>query len=235
MRFCVVDGEVAASEGTFDSGRHTGSMKFLLVDDHALFREGLKYILPQLDAALELAEAGSCEEGLRLLADQPGVDLLLLDLGLADGNGSLGCLQRFRQADPTLPIVIVSANESRETITAAMATGASGYIPKSSPSALVIQALRLVLAGGVYMPPTLVDATADLAVAGPALTPRQKEVLDLLAQGLPNKTIARRLGMAEGTVRVHVTAIIKHLDANNRTEAVSKAIRLGYVSTSNGE
>ncbi|QKT03889.1 response regulator transcription factor [Ectothiorhodospiraceae bacterium 2226] len=207
-------------------------MKLLLVDDHALFRAGLKSVLPRLDGSLTLAEAGSCEEGLQRLREAPDADLVLLDLGLGDGKDRLHCLRRFRQADPTLPIVIVSAHESRDTIAAAVNAGASGYIPKSSDSALLIEALRLVLAGGIYLPPALIAGSAPSAQRPPTgLTPRQQEVLALLAEGLPNKAIARRLGMAEGTVRIHVTAIIKHLHASNRTEALAKAIRLGYVAT----
>lgn len=206
-------------------------MKLLLVDDHALFREGLKSILPQLSDELQLLEAASCGEGLRVLAENPGPDLLLLDLGLNDGTDRLSCLRRFREADSTLPIVVVSAHESRETIRGAMSAGANGYVPKSSSSVVVVQALRLVLAGGIYLPPALMDNfEPEPNPAGDALTPRQREVLELLARGLPNKSIARQLDMAEGTVRIHVAAIIKRLDASNRTEAVSKAFRLGYVS-----
>lgn len=212
-------------------------MKLLLVDDHTLFREGLKHILPQLDEPLELTEAGSCADGLGVLESLAGIDLVLLDLGLGDGHDRLSCLQRFREADPTLPVVVISGHESRETIVAAMNAGATGYIPKSSPAPVLIQALRLVLAGGVYLPPSLMDSVAEMGQeeAPAALTPRQREVLTLLAQGLPNKSIARVLGTAEGTVRVHITAIIRHLGASNRTEAVSKAIRLGYVADLNEE
>ncbi|MGQ9425210.1 LuxR C-terminal-related transcriptional regulator [Gilvimarinus sp. F26214L] len=203
-------------------------MKILLIDDHALFREGLKALLPRLDDTLQLIEASSCGGGLDVLREQGDLNLALLDLGLGDGNDRLCCLRRLRSADPTLPIVIISAHESAATVKAALREGASGYILKSSPTAVVFEALRQVLAGGVYFPPSL--TTDDGEMPDNPFTQRQRQVLELMARGEPNKTIARHLGTAEGTVRIHVTAIIKALGAANRTEAVTKAIRLGYVA-----
>lgn len=203
-------------------------MKILLIDDHALFREGLKALLPRLDASVRLIEAAGCAEGLAELNERGDLNLALLDLGLGDGKDRLCCLRRLRKADPTLPVVIISAHEGSTTVTAAFREGASGYIPKSSPTAVVLDALRQVLSGGVYFPCDV--SIGAKAIREDPLTKRQRQVLELMAHGEPNKTIARRLGTAEGTVRIHVTAVIKALGAANRTEAVSKAIRLGYVA-----
>lgn len=203
-------------------------MKILLIDDHSLFREGLKTLLPHLDGTVRLIEASGCGEGLAAMEEHDDLNLALLDLGLGDGNDRLCCLQRLRDADSTLPIVIISAHEASATVEAAFQEGASGYILKSSPTAVVLDALRLVLMGDVYFPPCLPSA-AGKGLEGP-FTKRQREVLELMARGKTNKAIAKRLGSAEGTVRIHVTAIIKALEAGNRTEAVTKAIRRGYVA-----
>ncbi|MEX0738391.1 MAG: response regulator transcription factor [Pseudohongiella sp.] len=203
-------------------------MKILVIDDHALFREGLKALLPRFCDALQLLEAASCELGLAQLVAHGDLDLALLDLGLRDGNDRLCCLRRLRRTDPTLPIAIISAHESAATVRSALQEGANGYILKSASKDEMFDALRRILAGDVYCPPTLSNDSDK--VAGDILTNRQREVLELVARGESNKAIARRLGTAEGTVRIHVTAIIKALDAVNRTEAVIKAIRLGYIA-----
>lgn len=203
-------------------------MKILLIDDHSLFREGLKTLLPHLDGTVRLIEASCCSGGLAALRGHDDLNLALLDLGLGDGNDRLACLRRLRNADSTLPIVILSAHEASTTVEAAFREGASGYILKSSPTAEVLDALRLVLLGGVYSPPCLPGAVGK--VLERPFTKRQREVLELMARGETNKAIAKQLGSAEGTVRIHVTAIIKALQAVNRTEAVTKAIRLGYVA-----
>ena len=195
-------------------------MKILLVDDHALFREGLKCLLPGLDAGLELDEAGTCAEALERAATH-SYDLVLFDLKMPGLNG-LDALTALRDAVPAVPVVVLSGEDDPRTIRAAIERGAMGFIPKSSTPELLIQALRLVLANGVYLPPTaLHDETM------PGITPRQREVLHRVIQGKTNKVIARELGISDGTVKEHLKAVLRSLGAHTRTEAVYVAAKLG--------
>jgi DNA-binding NarL/FixJ family response regulator len=161
-----------------------------------------------------------------------------LDLNLPGMDGLHG-LARLREASPATPVAILSATDDREHVHQALALGAAGYIPKSAGSDVILNAIRLVLAGGVYLPVSLVQPDSaepsEIELNGSSdvshgLTPRQHEVLELLTQGLSNKQIARRLGVAENTVRVHVAAILRLLGASNRTEAGYRALRLGLVT-----
>ena len=206
-------------------------MKIHLVDDHPLFIEGMRVILQNLDKAVVIEASGSCEEALERLENDEDIDLLLLDLNLPGMSGLKG-LQLLRHQLPATPIVLLSASEDRSKVLDAIERGARGYIPKSSTPEIIISALQLVLSGGVYLPMAVLDtinssnnkiSNAD----GQTLTRRQLEVLKLLAEGLPNKLIARQLNLAENTVRVHISAIFRILDVNNRTEAGLAASRLG--------
>jgi DNA-binding NarL/FixJ family response regulator len=165
-------------------------------------------------------------------------DLVVLDLNLPGMDGLHG-LARLREASPATPVAILSATDDREHVHQALALGAAGYIPKSAGSDVILNAIRLVLAGGVYLPVSLVQPDSaeppETELNGSSdvshgLTPRQHEVLELLTQGLSNKQIARRLDVAENTVRVHVAAILRLLGASNRTEAGYRALRLGLVT-----
>ena len=149
--------------------------------------------------------------------------------------GGLATVQEIRTTFPNIPVIIVSGNEDRAAIDRALSLGARGYVTKTTPSELTVAALRLVLTGGTYVPATFLApqaapaepaGTATLAAAD--LTPRQREVLELLARGCPNKEIAQRLGMAVGTVKIHMTAILRALDVKNRTQAVLVAMQMGY-------
>ncbi|VAX11601.1 hypothetical protein MNBD_GAMMA25-1963 [hydrothermal vent metagenome] len=204
-------------------------MKILLIDDHPLFRAGIGTILKALAEQVQLIEASSCEEALELISGQDGFDLLLLDLNLPGIDGLAG-LQKLRNGTPSTPIVVLSASEDRNKIKEAIAQGAKGYIPKSANSKVIINALRLVFSGGIYLPMAVFDEdntnnSTDKIVNGKGerLTKRQYDVLVLLVKGKTNKAIAMALNMAENTVRVHVAAILKFLDVNNRTEAAYAA------------
>ena len=204
-------------------------MKILLVDDHPLFREGVAQTLRALDEAALIYQASRCEEALERLGREPDMDLVLLDLLLPGMDGMDGLL-RFRQAFPTLPVVILSASEDRRSVQAALERGAQGYIPKSTPPRIMMQAIRLVLEGGVYTPPGPSGTGGGGSEAAPGrLTPRQREVLALLIEGKSNKEIARLLALSDNTVRVHAAAIFKTLDVRNRTEAAFAARRLGLL------
>ncbi len=213
-------------------------MKILVVDDHELIRVAMQLVLRQIDATIEVLEAGNCTDALAAADRHPDLGLILLDIQLP-GMSGLDALGSFRERHPAIPVVVLSGSESRDDVMRAIDGGAMGFIPKSQPSHVMINALRLVLAGGVYLPAEILSqpatsaaATAALAgaVRAPAdlgLTGRQSEVLALLVQGKPNKIICRELGLAESTVKIHVTAILRALRVANRTQAVIAVSRLG--------
>ena len=208
-------------------------MKILIVDDHPLFIEGIRGILQRLDEVVAIETSGSCEEALALTENDDDLDLVLLDLNLP-GMSGLDGLQQLRHHLPATPVVLISAPEDRSKVLQAVELGAMGYIPKSSSQDIIISALKLVLSGGVYLPMAVLDTVNSMQAKtsneeGQTLTPRQVEVLILLAEGSSNKTIARQLNMAENTVRVHVSAILRFLGVNNRTEAGVVAGRMGLL------
>jgi DNA-binding NarL/FixJ family response regulator len=207
-------------------------MKVLIADDHPMVRDALARTVRELDATTEVLQAGDFESLLRLAldarADPP--DLALLDLNMPGMNGVAG-LRRLREQLPTLPIVVASGQDDALTIRSVLAAGAAGFVPKSERVEVLLNALRLVLAGGVYVPARSLDAPAQVAPSPAAavalLTPRQRDVLRALSRGQPNKLIARELGLTEGTVKIHIAAILRALQARNRTEAVVRARELG--------
>jgi len=206
-------------------------MNVLLIDDHVLFREGLKFLLRSLDAALGVDEAGDCAKALEHAARR-GYDLVLLDLKMP-GVAGLDALAALREAIPAAPLVVLSGEDSAGVVRAAIEGGAMGFIPKSSTPEVLIQALRLVLARGVYLPPAVLDAAAEppagqgseAALRG--LTPRQADVLRCVIQGKSNKVIARELDVSEGTVKAHLSSVLRAVGARSRTEAVYAAAKLG--------
>jgi DNA-binding NarL/FixJ family response regulator len=217
-------------------------VKILVVDDHPLILEALRHVLAQLEIEIEVFDAASAEAGRRLIDEHPEASLALLDLTLPGADG-FELLADFRAAHPAVPVVVLSASERHVDVLRALDMGAMGYIPKRSPNSVMLQALRLVLSGGIYVPAAAIAAEAApgraLAVAAPprtrttarelGLTDRQAEVLGCILQGLPNKLICRRLALAEGTVKIHVAAILRALNVHNRTQAVIEASRLGIT------
>ena len=216
-------------------------MKILVVDDHPLIREALRQVLQALDPQLDLIEAQSCDEALEMTERHPDIALILLDLTLpgADGYEALALL---RERYPDIPVVVLSAADQPDAVTRAIDGGAMGFIPKTSSSQLLLNALRLVLSGAIYLPLEVLRKEQDIAPATPlapanpselrdpaeiGLTGRQAQVLALLVQGKPNKLICRDLKLAEGTVKIHVTAILKTLGVMNRTQAVIAVSKLG--------
>lgn len=215
-------------------------MKVLVVDDHPLIRTGVRGMLARHDQACDVAEADDCGSAVALLAnggDAP--DLILLDLNLPDCSG-LAALDTVRAAAPSVPVVVLSAEDDRNTILDALNRGAMGFIPKSMNPELVWSALGLVLAGGVYVPHTVVagqtstvsgrngQASANAStLASLGLTERQIDTLRMLVKGLPNKTIARNLGISEATVKVYVSAALRAMNVTSRTQAVIWLARQG--------
>lgn len=211
-------------------------MHILLVDDHALLRGGMRFLLRSLDAALEMDEAGDCAQALERVAAR-SYDLVLLDLKMPGVDG-LDALDALRDAAPTTPLVVLSGEDDPCVVRAAIERGAMGFIPKSSTPEVLTHALRLVLAHGVYLPLAVLDSVRPVSVPAPSpvasaemllpgLTPRQMDVLRCVIRGLPNKAIARELDVSEGTVKAHFTLVLRALGARNRTEAVYAAAKLG--------
>jgi len=216
-------------------------MKLLLVDDHPLIQDAFRHLVPQLDADATLLQAATAEEGLSQAAE---ADLLLLDLSLP-GLSGLSALETFRQRHPELPIVVLSSTEDPQVVLQALDAGAMGFIPKSSPTPVLLRALQLVASGGVYVPEQVLRAARSTPAPQPAapsfetspgqttrepkdlgLTDRQTQVLALLVQGKPNKMICRELDLADGTVRTHIQDVFRILNVHNRTQAVFEVSRL---------
>lgn len=201
-------------------------MKVLVVDDHPLIREALRNVLAELDANWELLESADSAGALRIAAARPDIDLVLLDLNLPDADG-FATLEELRRRRPATAVVMLSAQNDHQLVTRSIALGAAGYIPKSTPHEVMVSALRLVCSGGMYLPPEVL-AGGGPHLGEPQLTARERQVLALMLEGKSNKRISNHLGMAEATVKNHVTAILRALGASNRTEAVIAAGRLGW-------
>ena len=219
-------------------------MRLLLIEDHRLVAESLKFFLTEIDPAITCAMAGTIEQGLQ--ATGP-FDLILLDLNLPDTTGLHG-LRTIREAFDGVPVALLSAEVNTDVIRSAIAQGAMGFVPKSASSQVFVAAMRLILAGGTYLPPHAFttwqapDANSGLqsgtavavhngreenAIDIARLTDRQLEVLMKAVQGKPNKVIARETNLAEGTVKSHLSAAFRLINVSNRTEAVFRAAQLG--------
>ncbi|MCF8475849.1 MAG: response regulator transcription factor [Pseudolabrys sp.] len=215
-------------------------MKILVIDDHALIRQAMHGVLKKLKRDAEVLEAATCEQAMRILADDPAISLVLLDLTLPDRDG-FSALAELRELYPATSIVVLSALQDPAYVKKALDLGALGYIPKTAEPDVMLSALRLVVSGGIYIPAQILaheeflhgapkQSAGDLPSASLAdigLTDRQLDVLALVMQGKSNKTICRTLNLAEPTVKNHVTAILKALKVSNRTEAVITVNQLG--------
>ncbi len=225
-----------------DITNDTSPLHVLLVDDHPLFVDGFKHMLAQLRSHVSVQVALNFAGALKALDEGGAFDIVLLDMGLPDIDG-YAAIQAIRENYPLQPLVVLSANEEKQLINQALAAGVQGYIPKSTRSEVMISALNLVLAGGIYIPTialSIGDSPARIGIKkkrrgdddiGELLTPRQITILDNLANGLSNKEIARVLNIADGTVRVHMSTIYRVLGVDNRTQAVVKASKLGLTTT----
>lgn len=216
-------------------------MKILLVDDHVLIRDAMRGVLRELDGSAAVYEAQSGGQAEDLIAQNPDIALVLLDLKLPDRDG-LQMLAALRQSHPAVGVVMLSAFCDRDNVLKALDAGAQGFIAKTATRDVLLGALRLVLAGGVYIPPEILATTLEAAAPPSAtisdrprpkppdlgLTERQLDVLALMMQGKSNKLICRQLDLAEPTVKNHVSAILRALNVNNRTEAVLAVTARGW-------
>jgi DNA-binding NarL/FixJ family response regulator len=212
-------------------------MYILLADDHALFREGLALLLKKLDDVVHIDEVATLDAALARTGNGVDYDLALLDLNMPGMDGYEG-VRRMRRSVLGLPLVVISASEDPDAIHQTLAAGALGFIPKSSSSQVMLSALKLILAGGIYAPPATMGRDrvmparprpAEPANNGVSLTERQKDVLRLIIEGKPNKWIARELALSEATVKSHLATLYRVLNASNRTEAAMAAQRLGLL------
>ena len=220
-------------------------MKILLVDDHVLFREGIALLLRSLVANDSLYQAGTCDQALAAVAQDPSIELVLMDINLPGASG-IDAISMIRAEFPLIPVVGLSSSDDKQTILDAIDAGAMGFIPKSSSSAVLFAALQLVLSKGIYIPPevflrdrSVASRTATHNIAdrfGPTghttpgdlgLTPRQSEVLFLILQGKSAKAICRDLSLSSSTVKIHTSAALRALNVTTRTQAVIAAGRLG--------
>lgn len=206
-------------------------LKVLIVEDHALVREGLLLAMCGLEEGTETLGAQDADAGIKQLEANEDIDLVLLDLMLP-GTSGMALLGVIRKRYPAIPVVILSALDDVETAVRAMRQGASGFVPKSSSTEVLLAAVRQVLDGEVCLPPNMLEAVErGTTPRGKSLADRfgltaaQVRVLDLLTQGNTNRQIAEMLGVTEGTIKIHVSAIFKALNVTNRSQALLVANR----------
>ncbi|MDB5835782.1 MAG: hypothetical protein JWR14_5612 [Caballeronia sp.] len=230
-------------------------MRVLIVDDHELFRAGLALLLKDLFPDIELLHASTLSQGMSHALGEL-LNIVFLDLDLPDGYGC-SALAELKESRPSLPVIVISADESVETITRCIELRAMGYVPKSSPPEALHAAISAVLAGGVFLPAASIarlrrDMGTDEAPAhepgepgkarpsissemstasGLGLTPREFETLAWLVRGLPSKAIALKMGLEDITVRKYVSHLLAHFNLRRRTELIvmlaDRGIKLG--------
>jgi DNA-binding NarL/FixJ family response regulator len=205
--------------------------RIIIVDDHPLFRDAMKLSLGPALPDVAIAEAGSLDEVARQLDDDGDCDLVLLDLKMPGVQGLSG-LAYLRAQYAGIPIAIVSGQEEPAIMRRALALGASGFIPKSTPAEQIRQAVKTILNGEIWAPAVIAEPTAeerevdDLSKRLATLTPQQVRVLMMLREGLLNKQIAYALDVSEATVKAHVSAILLKLNVDSRTQAVIAASKI---------
>jgi two-component system nitrate/nitrite response regulator NarL len=210
-------------------------MKLLVVDDHPLFRDGLAALLRQANPNTQVFQACDSEEGVRMAQATNDLDAVFVDL-MMPGLAGEAAVKEFARRRPELPVIVLSSSENPSDVKRVLNAGALGYIPKSASPQTVLSALQLVLTGNIYVPPFLAHAqqqgTNPSSATAPTstldhLTDRQIDVLKQLRDGMSNKEISTRLGIAEKTVKAHVAAIFKTLNVVNRTQAANAAREMG--------
>jgi DNA-binding NarL/FixJ family response regulator len=223
------------------------TMKVLLVDDHVMFREGLSLLLRSLMEGVEIFEAGTSSEAMSQLAAHEGIGMVLMDIGLPDLSG-IEAIRLLREKHPEVPVVALSSSEDKATVLSAIDHGAMGFVPKSASSSILTGALRLILAKGIYLPPSAFignrHALSAKTATAPAptsnqdsfkaksptdlgLTPRQSDVLFRVLQGKSAKVISRELNLSASTVKSHTSAVLRSLNVTTRTQAIVAAGKIG--------
>jgi DNA-binding NarL/FixJ family response regulator len=216
-------------------------MKLLLVDDHGLFRSGLRLLLRALQRDLTILEASSCQEALDLLTTNLDIELCLIDLSLR-GESGMQVITALKEINPKVITVIISGDERPSIIHAALDAGAMGYVPKSVSPEIMVSALQLVLAGGIYLPSVLIRPhhNNNVKVMPPEdnnaldLTERQTQVMQCLLRGWSNKLICRDLNISDNTLKGHLYAIYRNFGVGNRAQAVIEASKRGLKVENQG-
>ncbi len=212
-------------------------MKVLIVDDHPVLRDGFSALLRHADPDNTVLQARDANEGLAFAESVADLDVIILDLEMPGMKG-FQALAEFGRRRPDVPVIVLSSSEDPHDVRQSLALGALGYVPKSASQTVLLSAIGLVLDGDIYVPPLVLIEDAHLARGRPpnekpesnqGLTTRQLQILGLLSDGLPNKTIAARLGLSEKTVKVHITAIFKALKVVNRTQAAAAGRKAGII------
>ena len=212
-------------------------MKLLIIDDHPIVRDGLTALLQQIGPETVILQAKDASEGLAVADGNTDLDVIILDLEMPGMRGD-EALSEFRRKRPEVPVIVLSSSEDPRDVRQSLASGALGYVPKSASQQVLLSAIRLVLNGDLYVPPLILDDRSRPAAPGvqhtmlegaPPLTPRQIEILRMLGEGMPNKTIAVALDLSVKTVKVHVTAIFKALNVVNRTQAAAAGRAAGII------
>ncbi|CAA0109169.1 Transcriptional activator protein ExaE [Halioglobus japonicus] len=215
------------------------SSRVLIVDDHPIIRDALVTSLISLGVFEDVETAASFQELLEKLERDGEYQLLVLDLSLTDVSGADGMLY-IREHYPALPVVIFSGNDSVDIVAQCFENGVHGFVSKNSSMQVFVSAIRIVLAGSTYIPPSaaslmgfesnpVIEAELLPAQEQIRFTPKQQEVFEQLIQGVPNKVIARRLNMAEGTVKTHLHGIYQLLRVGNRAQAILRSQQLQII------
>ena len=227
-------------------------MKILIADDHELFLKGLEFTLKENLENITIISAQNYTEIFNLISQHKDINLIITDLSMPGANW-LSAITKIHQTLPEIPLIIISAVFDKEILQQTLDIGVSGYIPKTASNNLIISAINLVLAGGIYIPHDLLYSTKKQSEntipdyikplkalekenistkdkKNKGLSERQMEIVKCIAEGLSNKEIAYRLNLTEGTVKVHITIILKLLNVKNRTSAVIEATKRGYIS-----
>jgi len=212
-------------------------MKLLIVDDHPFLRDGLAALLMQIGPDTTVLQARDASEGIALVDSHLDLDVIILDLAMP-GMAGLQALSEFGRKRPDLPVIVLSSSEDPRDVRRALASGALGYVPKSASQHVLLSAIRLVLNGDLYVPPLILHEKFNTTMrmttnaegeSSRLLTARQIEILKLLSEGKPNKTIATALALSEKTVKAHITAIFKALNVVNRTQAAAAGREQGII------
>ncbi|MBP3688309.1 MAG: response regulator transcription factor [Alphaproteobacteria bacterium] len=209
-------------------------MKVLITDEQSLFRDGLSLRLKQINQDISIIQSSNLAEMQKILSKDSDIDILIMDIDLAELNAA-EIINKIKNTAPNTKIVAISSSEDTRNIKKILSLGVKGYIPKRSDSNILSGALKLILDGGTYIPPAMLDNGIDYSAYSSAsplkknLTNRQSQVLDLIAQGKSNKQIAYDMGVSEATVKLHINALLRSLKVNNRTQAVITAQKMGLI------
>jgi DNA-binding NarL/FixJ family response regulator len=210
-------------------------MRVLITDEQSLFREGLSLRLKKINQDIEILQSSDLSEMHKILSKEKDLDFLILDTDLMIESNITDFINKIKLTAPSLKIVAISSSEDSKNIKKILSFGVKGYIPKRLDGNILSGALKLILDGGTYLPPSLLENSiqannsSGFGVLKKNLTNRQSQVLDLIAQGKSNKQIAYDMGVSEATVKLHINALLRSLKVNNRTQAVITAQKMGLI------